>query len=876
MAAGFRVPLQTVKTTVSQLVAYLLIPGLSAYGQVPAQDELGPITELEAFIVRESSAYESGGIEPLSRTVTGLFNTDKTVLEIPRSVTMLTPEHMNLLQIDDLRSLSKFGAGTQLINHYGVTGTPIIRGAKGATLLNGMVRSFNLNEMPLSFGSSEALDIVKGPTPPHISPTHVGGFVNLVPKSPFFDKRRGAVELTVGSYDQYRILVDYGGPVMIGDRPSAFRVSVTLNHEGSYYDRLRNDYESAYFSVKTDITKKVTAFAGFEYFHYNSSENAGWNRPTQDLIDNGYYIIGEPINLTDSNYQNTGNRDLASYPFGYGWFNGIQHFNALVVPTDIVDAAVANGEITVAARDAMLNLQDPDDLARAYGQTLPSTGQVDPNYAAIAGVSDVLSRLSQNPNSGYRYTQDYFDQGGIVFTTAIEGSQVLSDDRDISEATNWVGFTDLDWTGGRGTDWQYKALLDTLKTEKLSSYGYAIDTEQFILDQLVQGLDYLDWFESTTVSYGVGFRYTEAEMVQDYYAEPFSRRDISRSEISSNSRILTGPQIGPDGFNYWSPDIGANVASELFQTSLFGQFDSKLSKRLQLLLSARVEHAWFDVSLPNRVQRADDTVRKGVENSGEKNLYSLGAYLSYELAPNTRLYVAAQDGISLDLTQAGGVFGEENFAEADLLEGGLKFTLLDERIQGGVSAWEWKQSRFNDRDFQSEPLKGKGVEFEATFTLVRDELFLITSAENQRVQRQTALGFRTLPLDAQGWALNGGALNSGVIAYPENNPDLDYPGIPETTYKAHLIWKQQDWKFAVSAVYSRANWLNFEHTMKLPSSLLVSFFTRTKIGPWDLAFTVENLTDEDYFLGADPLFASNTLVTKGEPRRYGFKIKRSF
>ena len=867
------------KDTLSQLVAYLLITTLSATGQesTQVQDDLGPITELEAFIVRESSAYESGGIEPLSRPVTGLFNTSKNVLEIPRSVTMLTPEHMNLLQIDDLRSLSKFGAGTQLINNYGVTGTPIIRGAKGATLLNGMVRSFNLNEMPLSFGSSEALDIVKGPTPPHISPTHVGGFVNLVPKSPFFDERRGSVELTFGSYDQYRALIDYGGPIMIGNRPSAFRVSITLNHEGSYYNRLRNDFESAYFSIKTDITKKVTAFAGFEFFHYNSSENAGWNRPTQDLIDNGNYVIGEPINITDSDYQNTANRDLASYPYGYGWYNGIADFNALVVPKEVVDAAVADGRITTAARDAMLNMQDADDIARAYGQPLPSTGDVDPNYAAIADVSDTLARLmSQNSNNGYRYTQDYFDNGGIVFTAPIEGSDVLSDDNDLSEATNWVGFTDLDWTGSRGTHWQYKLLIDTLKTEKLSSYGYAIDTEQFILDQRIEGLDYLDWFRSTTVSYGIGARYTQAEMVQDYYAEPFSRRDISLAQVSNNSRILAGPQLGPDGLNYWSPDIGANVASDLFQASLFGQFDSRITERLQLTLSARVEHASFDAELPGRVQRANETIRTGVENSGEKNTYSLGGYLTYEIAPNTRLYVAAQDGISLDLTQAGGVFGEDNFAEADLLEGGIKFTLLDERVQGSISTWEWKQSRFNQRDYQSEPLKGKGVEFEATFTLVREHLFLITSAENQRIQRQIGLGYRSLPLDAQGWALNAGAITSGVDAFPVNNPDLDYPGIPETTYKGHLIWKLNALQLALSGVYSRANWLNFEHTMKLPSSFLVSVYAGYKVGAWDLAFTVENLTDEDYFLGADPLFASNTLVTKGEPRRYGFKIKRSF
>ena len=59
---------------------------------------------------------------------------------------------------------------------------------------------------------------------------------------------------------------------------------------------------------------------------------------------------------------------------------------------------------------------------------------------------------------------------------------------------------------------------------------------------------------------------------------------------------------------------------------------------------------------------------------------------------------------------------------------------------------------------------------------------------------------------------------------------------------------------AVSGVYSRANWLNFEHTMKLPSALRLSLYTSYQWQSWTVAFTVENLTDETYFLGADHTF----------------------
>ena len=41
-------------------------------------------------------------------------------------------------------------------------------------------------------------------------------------------------------------------------------------------------------------------------------------------------------------------------------------------------------------------------------------------------------------------------------------------------------------------------------------------------------------------------------------------------------------------------------------------------------------------------------------------------------------------------------------------------------------------------------------------------------------------------------------------------------------------------------------------------------------------YSAENLTDEDHYLGADPLFSSNTLVTKGEPIRYSVKVRYAF
>ena len=119
---------------------------------------------------------------PTSRPVDSVFGSGQSVMDLPRSVTVLTPELMRRFDLNNLGDLGRLGAGTQVANFFGIPGTPYIRGVKASTFFNGMARAYQRNEMPVSFGSLEALDIVKGPTPSHLGPAPEGGYANFIPK----------------------------------------------------------------------------------------------------------------------------------------------------------------------------------------------------------------------------------------------------------------------------------------------------------------------------------------------------------------------------------------------------------------------------------------------------------------------------------------------------------------------------------------------------------------------------------------------------------------------------------------------------------------------------------------------------------------------
>ncbi len=855
----------------------------------------GGLTELDAFISEEVAAEDSDSLMPTQRTVDSAFFDNMSLLETPRSVLSISPEAMKQFQIRDFSDLEKIGAGTERQNFYGIAGSPMIRGWIGGNYFNGMLRAYQRNEMPTSFGSLEALNIVKGPAPAQLVPSQVGGYANMIPKSPYFDEFRGSLQLEIGSYDHYNIQADIGGPTLIGETPVAYRLSLTGQQSGSYYDRVQNDYISLYGAIKARLSDELRLFAGAEYYQFKSNENAGWNRPTQSLINEGSYVIGEPLSLVRAGNGGYADRIIidalvnggfafpwASPPdlFGYAEIDAstidFADFRALVVPQAIVDEAVASGAITGAQRDLMKNMADPTVRAATYG-ALP----------------DDIAQTT----SGYLYTPEYFQGGGSVFTEQIEGSTVLSDTRDYADSENFMFFADLELTLDSGATVENKVLIDYLKTDKLSSYGYSFRTEQFIFDDRLTYSHQKEFSDTVSLTYstGVQLRYSEATQLQDFWTEPFARRDITRDQISSNSVILSGAQTDPliGGNNYWSGGAtpygnydgpsGSAVGSELLQTGAFLTTALDMTEYFTLIAGFRGETASFDSFVPTGPTNvADREVKVDIDYFN----WSLNPVL--KISPMVSFYGVLQEATTVAPTQGGAFINEGNFGEAELLEGGVKVSLLEDTLYASLAYYEWEQTSFSDREEFASQFESEGVEFEVVYQPLPNLTF-IASYTDRETRKNGGLGFRTMPWslgdptgagnDEIGVALEGGALYQQFSdafggftpegASPSGNPDLVVPGSPEQTYKFFGRY-QFDSGFGVGAsVRHRSDYFhNYDRTLVVPSATIVDLNLSYEAETYEILFVVQNLTDEDYFIGADPEFGANTLITKGEALRY--------
>ncbi|HEX2862637.1 MAG TPA: TonB-dependent receptor [Lacunisphaera sp.] len=804
-------------STIVLLVSLLAAPALPAQTAAPASE---PVTVLDKFIVTESTGYRAGDVLPTSRPVDSVSGAGQSVLDLPRSVTVITPELMRRFDLQGLGDLGRLGAGTQVANYFGIAGTPHLRGVKATVFFNGMARAYQRNEMPVSFGSLEALDLVKGPAPAHLGPVPEGGYANFIPKSPYFDRARGSLSLAAGSHRYRRAQLDYGGPVMLGARPAAYRVSLTAQDAGSYWDNVGNDYLSAYAALKVRLAENLSLFTGAEYYDFHSNENPGWNRVTQDLIDRGEYLIGESQDIVSAAWAGRADRSLIEFP---GAFNGQPaNFRALILPVATAEARIA-----------------PQLLA--------------------------LLEDRRASDGGYRYTSAYFAAGGEALTEKIDGRTVLADPNDYANARDFLWFADLVSTRAVDRTVTWKALVEKMTTDKHSSYGYGVATEQLVVENklLVEQRELRP--ADTTVTSGASLRYSYGWSVMDFAAEPFNRRDITRTTISANSRVPAGADLDPNGRNLWSTTIGGSTESDLWQGAVFALARTRWNPRFDTIASVRAESVSYRADLPVQVGRATAAQRAAAERSGEKHHGSGSLSALWRPRPDTTFYATYQRGTALQPGQGGTVNSRSNFAAAELKELGAKFSLLGDRLFAGLAAYQWENARFNDRENRAERLRGRGTELEITWAPTA-RLNVIASAGSQRVFRLDPLGFRSRFASAERIAMESGSFDAGVEPTPILNPKLVYPGMPETQAKLDVAWQVTPaWGFSVGAVWNHAFYHNFERTLVLPESLVWRGSLHWQRGPLALRLSVENIFSEDYFLGADPNFSHNALVTKAAP-----------
>jgi len=269
----------------------------AAEGKEAQSKEGEEVVELEKYVT-EGIAEDPVGILP-TEPIDSVFGFDKSILETPRSVSVLSDDLMASYGIETALDVAKVVPSTYTTSIFGINGNVNIRGVASDTYFRGVKRIENTQLFPSPITAMSRLDVVRGPPSPLYGPGKVGGYTNFVPKSArastgkYLEKPTGKVVLTAGSYDKKAASGEVGGAFKLFDRSGGYYVYANVEDSNTYYDNVPFEQRILQTSFDYDVTDTVRLELGQMYQFWGGTELAGWNRITQELIDTGIYNAGQ-------------------------------------------------------------------------------------------------------------------------------------------------------------------------------------------------------------------------------------------------------------------------------------------------------------------------------------------------------------------------------------------------------------------------------------------------------------------------------------------------------------------------------------------------------------------------------------------------------
>jgi iron complex outermembrane receptor protein len=418
------------------LVSLALILAVShrAYAE-EAMAEAGDDQIVEELVV-------TGDLRSLpGENVESVFGFQKSLLELPRSASTVSWEQIERFNIKDIDELVALAPGTFTQSFFGVAGALDVRGTPGETYFRGIRRLDNPGNYPTPIGAADRIDIVRGPASPIFGPSKIGGFLNFTPKSAradsgqYLTENEGAFSYTTGSWDKSILTAEVGGPGRIAGKDFGYYLYGEVEDSDSYYKNSGTQQTLIQASFDMDVNDQLRIQFGGQYHDYEGNQIAGWNRVTQDLIDNGRYVTGRPSPLDTNGDGSISHQEFDTDGDGFTNLNPFRF--------DFITGA-PGGALTPGS---------PEDLA--FLETL-----VGP-----------LDLLNLDPST--------------VGIAKIDGDDVLVAPDDTLENEDYVFYFDIIWTFDNGMELKNQFYYESYDNLNENAYGFSQFHETWVIEDKI-------------------------------------------------------------------------------------------------------------------------------------------------------------------------------------------------------------------------------------------------------------------------------------------------------------------------------------------------------------------------------------------------------
>ncbi len=797
--------------TQSIIASVILSVGLSSYA-----------AEMEEIVVKGDLGSLPG------ENVQSVFGFNKSVLETPRSISTISEEMMERFGMNDIDELIALAPGSFTQSFFGVAGGLDVRGTPGETYFRGVRRLDNPGNYPTPIGASDRIDVVRGPASPIYGPSKVGGYLNFNPKSArieetgqFIPENTGAMSFTFGSWDKSIVTAEVGGPGEIGGQEFGYYVYGEVENSGSYYNNTDTDNNLLQVSIDTDLSDNVRVQFGGMWHDFQGNQNAGWNRLTQELIDDGTYITGSAQPL------DTDGDGAISH----------QEYNASNINPflfDFLNPEAVNGSILA-----------PSEIDRGYAEILCGC-----DLGLLELVETGVAKLS--------------------------GNQTLVAQDDVLENEVVTLYFDIiiDMENG----WQVKNQFFYEAYENLNenAYGFSQFHDSWVIeDKVIVSKEFVTNSMVANVQISPSIRHTDFEHGDDFINEYFHRRDLTTASNALDRRVLS-TRIDADYSTYDVgnyTDLGFAVMGDFIWENGFSALLGIRYDTIDMESKTPQDKLLFPDDLPE----ADDDV-DGVSWTASFSYEFDNGLIPY-ITSSVQSTVIAGQGANIDAqTMADG----GAFDESELLEIGLKGSLLNNSLYFAISAYEQERTDFSAQAIvTNQATETEGVEVEVRW-VVNENLLLTFGYSHVEVTnisteedgyRFSFLGAEDLPLIPPELQF-GGQIISFVDARPSG---ARRAGMPEDIVSLTGTYDFNN-GLAVNAsvIIVEETYSGFSNSIELPDYTLVNLGVSYETEDWLFSVSGKNLTDEEYFRANFPNLFGSTIALPELPRHYVARMQYKF
>ncbi len=796
-------------------LAVAIAAALGSTQPLLAQEQAAP-NALEEIVV-------TGSLRSLPGEDVDVFGFGKSLLETPRSVSTISADQMERFNINDIDELVAFSPGTFTQSFFGVAGSLDIRGTPGETYFRGIRRVDNPGNYATPIAAADRVDIVRGPASPIYGPSKIGGYLNFNPKSAragsgdYLEETTGGVSYTTGKWDRNVISADVGGP--ISDR-AGYYLYGEFEDSDSFYDNTDTEQTILQAAFDVDINDSLHIQFGVMYHDFLSNQVAGWNRLTQDLIDNGTYVTGtaQPLD-NDGDGKISHEEYLATASAGPDGQTISQFipFPFLVDEANLNPlSALDNPGTTTLSRSNVL--ADPND--ELDNQTL--TLYFDAIYQADNGlqVKNQLfyETLENNNENAYGFSQNgetwvfeeklvfayELNSGGITSNLQFSPSFRYTDfERGNDFENEFFDRRDLSQSAAERDPSLDTRLLSTQTDNNWSDYRFG--------DYSMWGLAFLGdfvWDNGLNITLGLRQDWVDME----------TSEDLNRL-LFPDPALLAG---SPDGV------VTFRDSDDIFSWNVSVSWDTPIG---------------------------------------------LIPYIT--LAEQSTVIADQMGDIPEGLVQTGNATDT-----SDLIEVGVKGSYLDDSLYFALSYYEQERTDFSAQAIVTNAsTETKGYEAELRWVITPQlvvtaawtnlEITMVSAVENGNLF--SFFGADDLP-QVDPTLIYGGQV-IGLIPAGDGGKQ----GIPENIYSATATYDFENGiAINASVIDVDSTFSGFSRSVELPAYTLVNAGVTWTSDDWKLSVSGKNLTDEEYFRSNFPNLFGGQIVLPELPRHWVAKVDYRF